>query len=155
MSIPKLTIPQPLWKDLIKELRRRGNGCRESGAFILGARGTQLANEFICYDDLDPSCLDTGIIVFNGAGFVSLWETCLKNEKRVLADVHTHESSWVEQSFTDQTNPMIDTPGHIALILPHFAQRRKQKLKGVGLYEYEGGHKWNTIGSSSGIVRLN
>jgi len=63
MPSPNLRIPWFVWWPLIRELKRRGGGRRESGAFLLGSSGTQQVTHFICYDDLDPTTLDTGIIV--------------------------------------------------------------------------------------------
>ena len=54
---------------MIAELGRRGNGRRESGAFLLCDRaGDQRTVTRVVYlDDLDPDCL-TGGIEFNGPG---------------------------------------------------------------------------------------
>lgn len=149
-----LQIPWMVWWRLMRELKRRGRGCRESGAFLLGRNGAQKVSHFICYDDLDPTALDTGIIVFHGAGFVPLWDYCRAHKMRVLADVHTHARDWTGQSGSDSTHPMIAQTGHIALIVPHLAQRRFQSLAGVGIHEYRGDHRWNTWGPKSGKVRL-
>src|SRR4051794_2635186 len=63
-----LRIPVLLWLRLILDLHRRGNHRRESGAFLLGVRGTSrdTVKGYALYDDLDPHALDTGIIVFDG-----------------------------------------------------------------------------------------
>jgi len=71
-----LTISIWLWIRLIRQLRKRGYGHRESGAFLLGRNGQSRITRFICYDDLDPEALDSGIVVFRGLGFVPLWEFC-------------------------------------------------------------------------------
>jgi proteasome lid subunit RPN8/RPN11 len=151
---PSVRIPWLVWWRLIRELKRRGHGRRESGAFLLGRNRAQKVTHFICYDDLDPTALDTGIIVFHGEGFVPLWEYCRTRGMRVLADVHTHASEWTGQSDSDRTHPMICQSGHIALIVPHLAQRRFQSLAGVGIHEYCGDHRWNAWGPKSGKVRL-
>lgn len=154
MPASSLRIPWLLWFRLIRELRRRGRGHRESGAFLLGGNGVRKVTQFICYDDLDPTALDTGIIVFHGEGFVPLWEFCRERKMRVLADVHTHGDEWTMQSESDRTHPMIAQTGHVALIVPHLAQRRWQSLAGVGIHEYRGDHRWNTCSPESGTVRL-
>src|SRR5947207_10523579 len=110
-----LRISLLLWRKLMEQLRRRGGGVRESGAFLLGNLGGCKVKRFIPYDDLDRTALVTGIISFQGIGFVPLWNYCRQHKLQVLADVHTHEGKWTGQSGTDQTNPMIETPGHIAL----------------------------------------
>ena len=61
-----------LWRRLLTELRKRGRGkIRESGAFLLGLRRNGRARivDFVPYDDLDPNCLDSGIIRFDGRYF--------------------------------------------------------------------------------------
>jgi hypothetical protein len=70
MPQPNLRIPWFVWWSLIRELKHRSGGRRESGAFLLGRSGTRQVTHFICYDDLDQTAFDTGIIVFHGEGFV-------------------------------------------------------------------------------------
>lgn len=154
MPTSSLKIPWFVWFRLVRELRRRGRGHRESGAFLLGGNGARKVTHFICYDDLDSTALDTGIIVFHGEGFVPLWEFCRERKMRVLADVHTHGDEWTSQSESDRTHPMIAQSGHVALIVPHLAQRRWQLLAGVGIHEYRGDHRWKTCAPKSGKVRL-
>ena len=154
MPSPNLRIPWFLWLRLLMELRRRGRGTRESGAFLLGRNGSQKVTGFICYDDLDPHVLDSGIIVFDGAGYGPLWERCERTGTRVFADVHTHSGVWTGQSPSDQTHPMISQAGHVALIVPHYARRRLQTLSGVGVHEYLGDHRWKAWAASPFPVRL-
>ncbi|HWX20150.1 MAG TPA: hypothetical protein VN578_09635 [Candidatus Binatia bacterium] len=149
-----LRISLLLWRKLMAELKRRGAGVRESGAFLLGNVGGCKIKHFIPYDDLDPTALDTGIISFQGECFVPLWNYCQRHKMQVLADVHTHGGKWTGQSVTDQTNPMIETPGHVALIVPNFAKGNRASLKGVGVYEYLGDHEWRTYSAKSGRVKL-
>jgi len=136
-----------LWREGLAELRRRGGGFRESGAFLLGDRTSALARDrrhvkrFIFYDDLDPRCLDTGIIVFDGTGYGPLWKACRETGLTVIADVHTHPGI-ARQSDADRRHPMIATPGHIAIIVPNYAERGA-RVEELGLYEYLGSHEWN------------
>ena len=71
-----LRIARMTWLSLVWQLRRRGGGGRESGAFLLGPRMGGRVSSFVCYDDLDPRSLDTGIIRFDGRGYVPLWKRC-------------------------------------------------------------------------------
>lgn len=151
---PGLEIPRSLWTRLVAELRQRGKGCRESGAFLLAPVAESTVSEFVCFDDLDSTALETGIITFHGAGFVNLWNLCRERDWRVLADVHTHPHEWTGQSFSDRTNPMINQPGHFALIVPHYAQHPQSDLIGVGIYEYLGRHRWKRWLPADGCVRL-
>jgi hypothetical protein len=149
-----MRISVQLWRKLVEQLKRRGGGIRESGAFLLGGVGGCKVTRFIPYDDLDPTALDTGIISFQGIGFVPLWNYCRQHKMQVLADVHTHGGKWTGQSGTDQTNPMIETPGHIALIVPNFARGNKTSLKGVGIYEYLGDLEWRAWDAKSGKFKI-
>lgn len=154
MPSQTLSIPLLLWWRLLRELRRRGRGKRESGAFLLGLACSAKVSRFICYDDLDPHALDSGIIQFDGSGYVPLWQLCREKNLRVFADVHTHPGDWTEQSGSDRTHPMISQSGHVALIVPNFARRTLQKLHGVGIHEYLGNHHWKSWKPKSGKVRF-
>lgn len=149
-----LKISLLLWRRLIEQLDARGKGVRESGGFLLGDVGGDKIKDFIPYDDLDSSALDTGIVAFRGIAYVPLWNYCGEHKMQVLADVHTHGCKWTGQSETDRTNPMVETPGHIALIVPNFAHGNRASLKGVGIYEYLGDHQWRTWSAKSGRVKL-
>jgi proteasome lid subunit RPN8/RPN11 len=152
MNGKRLRIPIWLWLRLFRQLRRRGGGERESGAFLLCKQGSRRITKFICYDDLDPTALDTGIIVFHGAGFVPLWDFCQREGMSVVADIHTHGDQWTKQSEADRTHPMIGQKGHVSLIAPYFAQRNLVSIGGVGIYEYEGNHRWRD--RPTGLLRL-
>jgi proteasome lid subunit RPN8/RPN11 len=142
----RLACPPSLWSTGLAELRRRGAGRRESGAFLLGERVIELGVErrrvhrFVYFDDLDPNSLDTGIVMFDGSGFGPLWQLCRETRLEVIADVHTHPSV-ARQSDVDRRNPMIATAGHFALIIPDFASRIPAS-EDLGLYEYVGAHQW-------------
>ena len=155
MPTPKeLIILESVWGTLISELRKRGDNERESGAFLLGKVGGNEISEFVCYDDLDPHCLDHGIITFDGSGYIALWQMCKEKGLTVLADVHTHPGKWVGQSRSDSNHPMIAQSGHIAIILPEYAQAKNLKLKDAGVYEYRGDKKWKTVNPNGGRVRI-
>jgi hypothetical protein len=134
-----------LWRKLILELRRRGKNRRESGAFLLGNAGSNRITRIVHYDDLDPHALDSGCVAIKGEGFARLWELCGNEKLEPIADIHTHGGSWTGQSGTDITNPFVAFPGHLSLIAPYFAQKNTWDMKGVGIYEYLGDHKWKTF----------
>lgn len=153
LAAPKhrLSCCKTLWRKGITEVARRGEGKRESGAFLLGhrygLRGQVL--RFAYYDDFDPSCLDSGIVVFDGAGFSPLWELCRQTGLSVLADLHTHGGSGpARQSALDRHNPMIAQSGHIALIVPNFG--RRFRMQDIGIYEYLGSHRWRDHSNGRG-----
>lgn len=143
----ELSCSRFLWRRLLAGLRARGRGVHESGAFLLGERDERRSRitMFVLYDDLDPHCLDTGIVHFDGRYFGRLWDLCTANGLTVVADVHTHPGgAW--QSPSDQAHPMIACAGHLALIVPRFAQP-PLRLREVGVYRYLGAKRWKTVPS--------
>ena len=139
----RLSCSTSLWRAGLAELARRGRGVHESGAFLLGRlRGERrLIEQFVYYDALEPHCLETGIVVFDGAGFGPLWALCRETGLRVVADVHTHGCG-ARQSRLDRENPMVALAGHVALIVPDFARRVGGPAE-LGIYQYEGEHRWH------------
>src|SRR5687767_9176431 len=99
-----------IWHACLRELALRGGGYRESGAFLLGVerqaavRPRREIRRFVCYDDLDPCSLDSGIIDFDGVGYNPLWALCRSTGLKVVADVHTHPGP-AFQSHSDKRNP--------------------------------------------------
>jgi len=138
----RLSCSTRLWNNALRELRRRGEGKRESGAFILGTDDglRKRAMRFAYYEDLDARALDSGIVVFDGVGYGRLWQLCRDIGLSVVADVHTHPRV-ARQSETDRDNPMIATPGHIAIVVPDLA-RHSVRAAQLGVYEYQGQHRW-------------
>lgn len=153
-----ITMSVWLWRRVVRELRRRGRRRNESGAFLLTPQNMKAgrATSFVCYDDLDPDPYEGGAIAFHAVGHAALWELCERRGLRALADVHTHPSSYIRQSSTDEHNPMIPLKGHIALILPHYAYAPWWTLDCAGMYEYLGNFQWRTHVAADGTrpVRL-
>lgn len=143
-----IRVPILLWRRVVLDLRRRGEGRRESGAFLVGVNGGSVGTTtgYVCYDDLDPNAYQGGGIAFHAEGNAALWTYCRENKLEILADIHTHGGSDTRQSDIDQRNPMIPLVGHTALIVPHFAQARWWSLEGVGVYTYLGSFKWRSFG---------
>ncbi len=139
----RLSCSTKLWNEGLGELRKRTEGYHESGAFLLGKEddSRRSITQFAYYDDLDPHSLDTGIVVFDGSGYGPLWQLCRETGLTVVADIHVHPEA-SRQSPTDRANPMIATKGHIALIVPNFAERVFRPSE-LGIYEYKGSHSWN------------
>lgn len=124
--------PMPLvmsdrrFRRMLRELHRRGEDRRESGAFLLAARdahplaGAREITRIFYYDDLDADCL-TGGITMHATGLSRLNQLCKAHRLRVVGDVHTHPGKSVRQSRMDADHPMISLPGHVALIAPNYA----------------------------------
>jgi len=131
-----------LWTKIVEELARRGAGERESGAFLLGrslnGRGEVL--DVVYYDDLAPTALVAGAILFPGSAYGALWRICGERGMQVVADIHTHPNR-AYQSSIDSEHPMIAQAGHLALILPRYAQTPLVDTE-IGFYEYLGGRRW-------------
>jgi len=135
-----------VWRRLLTGLRQRGRVyTRESGAFLLGHRQNEFAQivDFVLYDDLDPDCLNTGIVRFDGRYFGRLWEMCRQRSLAVVADVHTHPGP-SDQSNSDRNHPMISRAGHIALIVPRFAATPVRRSE-IGIYRYQGAKLWTAV----------
>jgi proteasome lid subunit RPN8/RPN11 len=149
-AITTVRLPALLWIRVILDLRRRGAGEGESGAFLLGRQYgiSGRVTTYICYDDLDPHAYHLGGIAFHASGYAALWQYCRENHLQVLADVHTHPGNDVRQSCIDRQHPMVPIVGHTAMIVPNFAHTSWRSLKIVGMYEYLGEFKWRMHAAS-------
>ena len=139
---PKLLCDAKTWRFGVAELKRRTLGRRESGAFLLGTKSKNVCRikEFVFYDDIDPNALATGIVLIDGRLLGSLWDRCRKTGQTVVADVHVHPGGF-RQSASDKANPIIAEVGHIAIILPYYANRDTMP-PGIGVHEYLGARQW-------------
>ena len=149
----RLRCHRRIWNPIVAELAKRGAGQRESGAFLLGRlrRRYREILDVAYYDDLAPGALNSGAILFPGRAYSNLWRRCRDQHMRVVADIHTHPGA-ARQSCVDRDHPMIAQPGHIALILPRFAERPIPDHE-IGVYEYLGGHAWRDH-SGQGAPRI-
>lgn len=152
-SAPLLEIPAPLWAGLIEHLRIQGAGVRESGAFLLGHKtdAGRMMTRFLPYESLQADALHDDYVSLTSASFAKLWDICRTDALSVVADIHTHRLG-PGQSRSDRTNPMVALKGHIALIVPRFAQGRVRP-QDLGMYVYEGSHAW-VAHSGSDVGRL-
>lgn len=153
VPLPLLEIPAQLWAALINHLRCQGGGVRESGAFLLGTKihGVRRVADFIPYEQLQADALHDDYVALTAESFSALWVICRQKQKSVVADIHTHRLGAL-QSRSDRENPMVALPGHIALIVPSFAQR-EPRLEDVGMYIYRGNHEWSEFSGIS-VSRL-
>jgi proteasome lid subunit RPN8/RPN11 len=150
-DIKTIRVPVLLWANVIRDLRRRGKGVRESGAFLLGRLDNHLprVTSYLCYDDVDPDAYQHGAIAFHASGCAALWQHCRERDVQLLIDVHTHPGSDVRQSHIDVRHPTLPIVGHTAMIVPNFANTTRWSLKEAGVYEYLGGFKWRTHPASA------
>jgi hypothetical protein len=134
-----------VWRNGVRELHLRTRNRIESGAFLLGHDdgASRVITHFLYYDEIDTHCFDRGIVEFNGRLLGKVWSYCREMKLTVVADVHVHPFG-CEQSPSDKHNPIIAQTGHIALILPNFAQGPCLPMGGLGIYEYLGHRRWAT-----------
>jgi proteasome lid subunit RPN8/RPN11 len=138
----RVTISRSLWKSLLTGLAQRGNGQRESGAFLLSSDRRRV-HEIVFFDDLDPDCL-VGSIELAGHAFSTLWDHCRATQQRVLADVHTHPGPSVAFSELDRANPMVARAGHVAIVIPDYAQSALTRRQ-IGVHRYDGEDGWTSF----------
>lgn len=152
--VPLLEAPAQLWGKLVAHLRRQGGGVRESGAFLLGRKDAtmRVVSRFLPYEHLQADALHDDYVALSAASFSKLWELCHAEELSVVADVHTHRFG-AGQSRSDRTNPMVALAGHIALIVPRFAQG-EVRVSDVSMYVYQGSHRWAGYSGSEVEDRL-
>jgi proteasome lid subunit RPN8/RPN11 len=131
-----------LWRELLAELCKRGEGCHEAGAFLLGPEGSgrREVTGVVYYDDLEPEAYSSGVCILHAPAFSKLWAMCREHGLTVVADVHTHPAG-AGQSRADRMNPMVAQAGHIAIIVPNFAAAPVATAM-LGIYEYRGQHTW-------------
>ena len=151
---PKLVCDSKIWRAGVDELRRRAAGRRESGAFLLGhASGDfRRVQQFLFYDDVDPTCFANGIVEFDGTKFGKVWDQCRAHGVTVVGDIHVHPGGY-GQSASDRHNPMIAEAGHLALILPHFAAGSRMP-GGIGIYEYRGRREWQDHSAGGSVFHV-
>jgi proteasome lid subunit RPN8/RPN11 len=139
-----LRIPARTWQELIAELAARGQGTRESGAFLLADKtgDPRTVTRVVYFDDVDPDCL-VGAIHIQAPAFGRLWKICREEQRRVVSDIHTHPSTWVHQSGSDVENPVIAMAGHVAIIAPNYGQGAiTPRDVGVHLFNGTGWQTW-------------
>jgi proteasome lid subunit RPN8/RPN11 len=148
-----ISISISLWYKLTKGLRIRGNGIRESGAFLVGKPEISTVTNVVFYDEFDKTVSKSGIIEFKGAK--AFYEYLAKEGLEVKADIHTHPTSNTNQSYSDKTHPMIRVKGHIAIIAPNYAKDFFLLPKHCSIYEYQGDYKWMKFERKDLPVHLN
>jgi proteasome lid subunit RPN8/RPN11 len=83
-----------------------------------------------------------------------VWKECRARRLQVVADVHTHPGHYWQSSI-DRANPMIPERGHIAIIVPNYANHPYFPGQ-IGIYEFLGQGKWvdrSALGNSFFAVR--
>lgn len=142
--LPRITCARTVWLDGTRELARRTlDATRESGAYLLGRtheNGVHEILDFVFYDEIDPAALSTGIVTIRATALPKLWAICRARGYGVVADIHVHPYGF-QQSISDREGPVMPRAGHIAFILPDFAQGSVEP-GAFGMYEYLGNTDW-------------
>ena len=97
----RLRCSPELWRKIVSELERRGEGRHEAGVFLLGVddAGQKEVRQAVYYDDLDPHAYDSGVCVLHGDAFARLWSLCREKKLTVVADAHTHPGAVLPELF--------------------------------------------------------
>ncbi|MFV1849128.1 MAG: hypothetical protein ACMZ66_00240 [Thalassospira sp.] len=138
----RLEMSRSTWSSLLSMLRTQSDGVREAGAFLLGTqtRNALRIKDWVAYHVLSDQVGQADYITLESDAFVRLWQICRERDLRAVADVHTHPCG-AHQSVTDRAYPMIATPGHVALIVPDYAQGDID-VTDISINIYKGSHQW-------------
>jgi proteasome lid subunit RPN8/RPN11 len=149
-----LRVDRSTWRELLGELEHRGEGWRESGAFLCADVSGKRPDvtRLVYFDDLDPDCLNGGIHIV-GTAYSKLWDICEAENLRVVGDVHTHPGANVAQSCIDSSSPALARVGHVALIVPNLAAGDIGP-SAVGVHLYQGDAGWRSWFSRRATIRL-
>jgi proteasome lid subunit RPN8/RPN11 len=143
VSSSLLEIRREVWNRLVDDLARTGKGTRESGAFLLGAsEQRRVVTDYLLYHEVAPESQHVDYVLLRGPDMARVWEECERRELFVIADVHTHPGA-PAQSRSDRHHPIICIPGHVALIIPRFAQGLVP-IDSLGLHRFLGSGCWES-----------
>lgn len=146
MSLPLLEFPRSLYDSLIASLAESGCGVKESGAFLLGALDGQRrsVSSYLMYDKVAPlSSSQHAYVAFTAEEMARAWEHCYAVGLQVVADVHTHPLG-PAQSISDRAHPIVSVAGHVALIVPNFANGAPQP-RDLGVHLFGGCGRWESM----------
>jgi hypothetical protein len=144
-SRPVIEFGSGVWAGLMADLKVRGRGTRESGAFLLAQADADppVVTGWLPYDVLAAESLRYAYVRLESDAFSQLWEFCATKKVKVVGDIHTHPKG-PTQSPSDKKYPMVSFAGHVALIAPWFAQRSPMPYD-VSLNIYLGGGQWESF----------
>lgn len=146
----RLEFSRGVWQSLIEDVRQRGAGIREAGAFLLGhvTGDARVVNQWVAYEVLDPAAQDFEYVRLETVAFSRLWRHCETVGMEVVGDMHSHPLG-PRQSPSDRANPMISISGHVALIVPRFAQGEVHP-RDLSFNVYLGNKRWlNLFGADA------
>ena len=108
-----------MWRCIIRDLAARGDGERESGAFLLGHKNGQRreALDYVLYDDLEPGCLDGGFVQMSSIGFRRLGAEARNRLLRLRAEMKLPGKAWLQFDSQPQAGKTLFTV--TAYFAPH------------------------------------
>ena len=146
MSHPLLELPHTLFQALIVDLASAGRNVKESGAFLLGGQvgSRRVVTSYLLYDKVAPqSRSQHDYVAFTAEEMARAWDHCYATGLQVVADVHTHPFG-PAQSISDRAHPIVSVAGHVALIVPDFAQGVPQP-RDLGVHLFHGAGRWQSM----------
>jgi proteasome lid subunit RPN8/RPN11 len=146
MPHPLLELPYTLFQALIVDLAMSGRGVKESGAFLLGKQegSRRYVTSYLMYDKVAPeSSRSHAYVAFTAEEMAGAWAHCYATGLQVVADVHTHPFG-PAQSISDRAHPIVSVAGHVALIVPNFAQGSPQ-TRDLGVHLFGGAGRWQSM----------
>jgi len=155
--VKKIIVSERIWRETWDGLRSRGRGIRESACVWGGQRSEKMdvVNSVIFLDDLHGVSAGARYHRMSRDSILALFKILKSNKQVIIADIHTHPSSWVDLSLTDRESPIEYRPGLPAMVLPHYACTAPD-LKTIGLHEYKGDGLWEQfeIENISTVVKI-
>ena len=92
-DIKAIRLPILLWARVVRDLRQRGAGVRETGAFLLGRLDTEnprvTSPIFVMMMSI-PTPISSVPSLSMPPGCAALWQHCREQKVQLLIDVHTH-----------------------------------------------------------------
>jgi len=144
----RLHVSRPVWMATWYGLQRRSANEIEAACVWLGTRSEDIetALDVVFLDDL-PGTVGRRLQHRTSRQAVAmLLDLARARGLRIVADIHTHPSEWVDLSDVDREHPIEYRPGLIALVLPTFALDPPD-LTRTGVHEYIGRGEWVRIKS--------
>lgn len=150
----RVLISRALWGETWLGLKRLSAGVRESAAAWGGRRDGDVwrAERVVLLEGLGVHAGE----LFHRAlpdATAALFQELRAHGLRLVADVHTHPSTWVGLSETDMAHPLEYRVGLLALVLPEFA-RFAPELETIGAHLYEGDGHWREVSPTDAVVVL-
>jgi hypothetical protein len=151
----KILIATSQWEMTWSGLRDRGHGNVESVAVWAGKRDgtTEIVEGIYFLNDFSGGLQHRGYHFVPPEALAKLFAQLQKDRRVLIADVHTHPTSWVGLSEIDKEHPIEFRPGIHEIVLPSFALP-DPSLQAAGFHEYKGNGKWRTLSKKEKTILI-